>query len=148
MEGRSLDQHSMETGRGHPIHPLCFGGDLGRNCVAMNRETSMAMQRGRGVPASAGAAFVLAAVALAGCLNTQSTSLEEQPAPLSSPADACRAAAAAEGFTVIEVTNLREVNEDYWEARLVIQDPELRNLLGCRHSVTGGFTEVVRLDRD
>lgn len=87
-------------------------------------------------------------LAATGCLNTQSTAFEEQPAPLSSPADACRAAAAAEGFTVIEVTNLREVNDDYWEARFVIQDPELRNLLGCRHSATGGFTEVVRLDGD
>lgn len=88
----------------------------------------------------------MAAMLVAGCLNTKSTWLEEQPAPLTSPADACRAAAAAEGYTLIEVTNLREVSEDYWEADLVVEDPELRNLLGCRHSITGGFTEVVRLD--
>lgn len=87
-----------------------------------------------------------ALLAVSGCLNTQSTPFEEQPAPLTSPADACRAAAAAEGFTVIEVTDLREVSEGYWEANFVIQDPELRNLLGCRHSISGGFTEVVRLD--
>ena len=92
------------------------------------------------------AAVLLACVAIAGCLNTQSAAFAEQPAPLTSPADACRAAAAAEGFTVIEVTDLREVSEGYWEANFVIQDPELRNLLGCRHSVSGGFTEVVRLD--
>ena len=90
---------------------------------------------------------VLAGVlVVSGCLNTQSAAFEEQPAPLSSPADACRAAAAAEGFTVIEVTDLREVSEGYWEANFVIRDPELRNLLGCRHSISGGFTEVVRLD--
>lgn len=93
--------------------------------------------------------FATVAVALlvaTGCLNTQSTAFQEQPAPLTSPADACRAAAAAEGYTLIEVTNLREVSEDYWEADLVVEDPELRNLLGCRHSISGGFTEVVRLD--
>ena len=98
-------------------------------------------------PGVLAAAISAVAIALAtGCLNTQSAALEEQPAPLSSPADACRAAAAAEGFTVIEVTDLREVSEGYWEANFVIQDPELRNLLGCRHSISGGFTEVVRLD--
>lgn len=85
-------------------------------------------------------------LAATGCLNTQSRALQQQPPPLTSPADACRAAAAAEGFTVIEVTDLREVSEGYWEANFVIQDPELRNLLGCRHSISGGFTEVVRLD--
>lgn len=85
-------------------------------------------------------------LAAAGCLNTQSTALQEQPAPLSSPADACRAAAAAEGFTLIELRDLREVSDGYWEARLVVRDPELRNLLGCRHSADDGFTEVVRLD--
>lgn len=92
------------------------------------------------------AAVALALLAVSGCLNTQSTALEEQPAPLTSPADACRAAAAAEGYTLIEVKKLREAGEGYWEADLVVQDPELRNLLGCRHSISGGFTEVVRLD--
>lgn len=94
----------------------------------------------------AGLCGLVTAALVAGCLNTKSTAFEEQPAPLSSPADACRAAAAAEGFTVIEVTHLREASEGYWEANFVIQDPELRNLLGCRHSISGGFTEVVRLD--
>lgn len=84
-------------------------------------------------------------LAVAGCLNTQSAVLQEQPAPLASPADACRAAAAAEGFTVIELRDLREVSDGYWEARFVVEDPELRNLLGCRHSLREGFTEVVRL---
>jgi len=98
------------------------------------------------VPVAVAVAAAAALLALSGCLNTQSTALQEQPAPLSSPADACRAAAAAEGFTIIEVKNLREVSEGYWEADLVVQDPELRNLLGCRHSLSGGFTEVVRLD--
>lgn len=98
--------------------------------------------RWRTLPALA----LVACLATAGCLNTQSVAFEEQPPALTSPADACRAAAAAEGFTVIEVTDLREVSDGYWEARFVIQDPELRNLLGCRHSVSGGFTEVVRLD--
>lgn len=92
------------------------------------------------------ALFTGSLFAAAGCLNTQSTALQEQPAPLSSPADACRAAAAAEGFTVIELRDLREVSDGYWEARFVVRDPELRNLLGCRHSASDGFTEVVRLD--
>lgn len=98
------------------------------------------------VPRALVAVLTGSLLAVAGCLNTQSTAFEEQPAPLSSPADACRAAAAADGYTLIEVKNLREVSEGYWEADLVVQDPELRNLLGCRHSVSGGFTEVVRLD--
>jgi len=78
------------------------------------------------VPVAVAVAAAAALLALSGCLNTQSTALQEQPAPLSSPADACRAAAAAEGFTIIEVKNLREVSEGYWEADLVVQDPELR----------------------
>lgn len=89
---------------------------------------------------------LVGALLASGCLNTQSVAFEEQPAALTSPADACRAAAAAGGYTLIEVKDLREVSEGYWEANLVVQDPELRNLLGCRHSISGGFTEVVRLD--
>lgn len=110
-----------------------------RTKPVLTRRTLGATLRG----AMAAAALIPLAAA---CLNTQSTAFEEQPAPLTSPADACRAAAAAEGFTVIEVTDLREVSDGYWEANFVIQDPELRNLLGCRHSISGGFTEVVRLD--
>lgn len=83
---------------------------------------------------------------VAGCLSTRSVAFEEQPAALGSPAAACRQAAEAEGWTVIDVTDVREVSEGYWEARFVVDDPELRNLLGCRHSVARGFTEVVRLD--
>jgi len=105
----------------------------------------MFMQKSRALRAVVASAGILGA-GMTGCLNTRSVAFEEQPPTLTSPADACRAAAAAEGFTVIEVTDLREVSDGYWEARFVIQDPELRNLLGCRHSVSGGFTEVVRLD--
>ncbi|HSM09160.1 MAG TPA: hypothetical protein VLA33_09115 [Gemmatimonadota bacterium] len=115
----------------------------------MSKQTSGRHGARIGVRASSAGATLcgmMAAIVAAGCLNTQSTAFQEQPAPLTSPADACRAAAAAEGFTVIEVTDLREVSEGYWEANFVIQDPELRNLLGCRHSISGGFTEVVRLD--
>lgn len=89
----------------------------------------------------------IAAAALAtGCLNTQSVAFEEQPPELASPEAACRSAAEAEGYAVIDVTELREVSAGYWEARYVVEDPELRNLLGCRHNPRQGFTEVVRLD--
>lgn len=94
---------------------------------------------------AASALLVLAGLSSA-CLNTQSAAFEEQPAPLSSPAAACRATAEADGWEVIEVTDVREVSEGYWEARFVVEDPELRNLLGCRHSLRESFTEVVRLD--
>ena len=89
--------------------------------------------------------FTVALVATA-CLNTRSAAFEEQPAALTSPAAACRAAAEAQGRTVIEVTDVREVTPGYWEARFVVEDPELRNALGCRHNPGDGFTEVVRLD--
>jgi len=89
---------------------------------------------------------LLVALVAAGCLNTQSAAFEQQPAALTSPAAACRAAAEAEGRTVIEVTDVREVTPGYWEARFVVEDPELRNALGCRHNPGDGFTEVVRLD--
>lgn len=89
---------------------------------------------------------LLAVLVAAGCLNTQSVAFEEQPPALTSPAAACRAAAEAEGRTVIEVTDVREVTPGYWEARFVVEDPELRNALGCRHNPGDGFTEVVRLD--
>jgi hypothetical protein len=83
---------------------------------------------------------------LAGCLNTKSVAFEQQPAQLSSPAAACRSAAEVEGYDVIEVTDMREVTPGYWEARFVVDDPELRNALGCRHNPREGFTEVVRID--
>lgn len=92
------------------------------------------------------AALVGAGLLVSGCLNTQSVAFEEQPAELASPEAACRSAAEAEGYTVIDVTDLREVSEGYWEARFVVEDSELRNLLGCRHNTRQGFTEVVRLD--
>lgn len=101
----------------------------------------------RGVPRAAPVGAALAAAALVGgCLNTQSVAFEEQPAELASPEAACRSAAEADDYTVIDITDLREVSEGYWEARFVVQDPELRNLLGCRHNTREGFTEVVRLD--
>lgn len=92
------------------------------------------------------AALVGGGLLLSGCLNTQSVAFEERPAELASPEAACRSAAEAEGHAVIDVTDLREVSEGYWEARFVVEDPELRNLLGCRHNTRQGFTEVVRLD--
>jgi hypothetical protein len=92
------------------------------------------------------ALWPLVVLVAAGCLNTKSVAFEEQPAALRSPAAACRAAAEAEGRTVIEVTDVREVTPGYWEARFVVEDPELRNSLGCRHNPGDGFTEVVRLD--
>lgn len=92
------------------------------------------------------AIVVLTLLALAGCLNTQSVAFEEQPAALESPAAACRAAAEADGWTVIDVTNVVRVSEGYWEARFVVDDPDDRNALGCRHSPARGFTEVIRLD--
>lgn len=93
------------------------------------------------------AALAIAAVASAACLNTQSVAFEEQPPALTSPAEACRAAAEAEGWEVVEVTDVEQVDAGYWEARFVVDDPEMRNLLGCRHSPARGFTEVVPLDR-
>lgn len=92
------------------------------------------------------AAAVAAGLLASGCLNTQSVAFEEQPAELASPEAACRSAAEADGHTVIDITDLREVSGGYWEARFVLEDPELRNLLGCRHNTRQGFTEVVRLD--
>lgn len=89
---------------------------------------------------------LLTPIVAGACLNTQSVALEEQPPALSSPAAACREAATAEGYAVIDVTDVREVSEGYWEARFVVDDPELRNALGCRHSLDQGFTEIVRLD--
>jgi hypothetical protein len=89
---------------------------------------------------------VLVPMVLAGCLNTKSVAFEQQPPELSSPAAACRSAAEAEGYEVIEVTDVREVSPGYWEARFVVNDDELRNALGCRHNPREGFTEVVRLD--
>lgn len=90
--------------------------------------------------------WVVLLSSLAGCLNTKSVAFEEQPPALSSPADACREAAVAEGWTVVDVRDVREVSAGYWEARFVVDDPELRSSLGCRHSVDGQFTEIVRLD--
>ena len=89
---------------------------------------------------------VLAPTILAACLNTKSVAFEQQPPELSSPAVACRSAAEAEGYEVVEVTDVREVSPGYWEARFVVNDDELRNALGCRHNPRQGFTEVVRLD--
>ena len=91
-------------------------------------------------------AALLAAAVAAGCLNTQSVAFEEQPPALASPEEACREAARADGYEVLDVTDVREVSGGYWEARLVVGDPDLRNLLGCRHSLNSGFTEVIRLD--
>lgn len=83
---------------------------------------------------------------VSGCLNTKSVAFEEQPAAATSPAAACREAAVFDGWTVIEVTDVREVDEGYWEARFVVEDSEMRNILGCRHSIVGGFTEVYALE--
>lgn len=88
----------------------------------------------------------LLAGSLAACLNTRSVAFEEQPAAATSPAAACREAAVSDGWTVIDVTDVREIDDGYWEARFVVDDPEMRNLLGCRHSISGGFTEVYELD--
>ena len=102
------------------------------------------------IPVSPGRSLRIAALALlaapAACLNTQSVAFEEQPPALTSPAEACRAAAEADGWDVVEVTDVEQVSAGYWEARFVVDDPEMRNLLGCRHSPSRGFTEVVRLD--
>ena len=98
------------------------------------------------MPTSAERIALISLVALTGCLNTQSVAFEDQPPALTSPAEACRAAAEADGWGVVEVTDVEQVSAGYWEARFVVDDPEMRNLLGCRHSPARGFTEVVQLD--
>ncbi len=81
-----------------------------------------------------------------GCLNTQSVAFQEQAEGATSPKAACREAARAEGWTVLDVHALDEVSEGYWEARIVVDDPELRDLVFCRHNTVEGWTEVVVLD--
>lgn len=99
------------------------------------------------LPGAARAALVAGFIATSsGCLNTKSTAFEEQPAAAISPAAACREAALADGWSVIEVRDVREVESGYWEARFVVDDPQMRSLLGCRHSISGGFTEVYALE--
>lgn len=92
------------------------------------------------------AACVAGFALLAGCLNTRSVALQPQPAALTSPVAACREAAEAAGWKVVDVTDVVQVSDGYWEARFVVDDAEMRNLLGCRHSVAGGFTEVYVLE--
>ncbi len=89
---------------------------------------------------------VVSCLVAAGCLNTQSVALQEQAEAATSPTAACREAARAEGWTVLDVHGLRQVTEGYWEARIKVDDPELRDLVICRHNAVEGWTEVVVLD--
>ncbi len=82
----------------------------------------------------------------AGCLNTQSVAFQEVPAATNSPAIACRDAAEADGWTVLDVHGLEEVTDGYWEARVEVQDPEMQELVRCRHNTAEAWTEIVRLD--
>ena len=92
------------------------------------------------------AAAVLATLACAGCLNTQSVAFQETPGASGSPEIACREAAHADGWTVLDIHGLRQVTEGYWEARVEVDDPDLRELVRCRHHAVEGWTEIVRLD--
>ncbi|TFG65586.1 MAG: hypothetical protein E4H28_03890 [Gemmatimonadales bacterium] len=83
---------------------------------------------------------------VAGCLNTQSVAFQEQPEAATSPRTACREAAQADGWTVLDVDGLDEVSEGYWEARVKVDDPELQDLVLCRHNTVEGWTEILVLD--
>jgi hypothetical protein len=82
-----------------------------------------------------------------GCLNTRSVAFQEQAEAATSPKAACREAARAGGWTVLDVHSLQQVTEGYWEARIKVDDPELRDLVVCRHNTVEGWTEVVVLDQ-
>jgi len=92
------------------------------------------------------ATLVLPIVFSAGCLNTQSVAFQEVPAATVSPAVACREAAEADGWRVLDVHGLQEVGDGYWEARVEVSDREMQDLIRCRHNTAEGWTEVVRLD--
>lgn len=88
----------------------------------------------------------MAVLLVSGCLNTQSVAFQERAESATSPQAACRIAARAEGWTVLEVYALDEVTEDYWEARVRVEDPELQDLVLCRHNTVEGWTEILVLD--
>jgi len=81
-----------------------------------------------------------------GCIATQSAALKEQAESTTSPVAACRIAAQADGWTVLDVHGLDEISEGYWEARVEVDDPELQDLVLCRHNTVEGWTEVLVLD--
>lgn len=81
-----------------------------------------------------------------GCIATQSAALQERPESDTSPTAACRQAAQADGWTVLDVHGLDEISEGYWEARVEVDDPELQDLVFCRHNTVEGWTEVLVLD--
>jgi len=83
---------------------------------------------------------------VAGCLNTQSVAFQEQAEAATSPRTACREAAQADGWSVLDVDGLDEVTEGYWEARVKVDDPEKQDLVLCRHNIVEGWTEILILD--
>lgn len=83
---------------------------------------------------------------VAGCLNTQSVAFQERAESATSPRAACRIAAQTDGWTVLDVYSLDEVSEGYWEAHVKVEDPQLRDLVVCRHNVVAGWTEILILD--
>ena len=88
----------------------------------------------------------MAMLFVSGCLNTQSVAFQEQAEAATSPEAACREAARAEGWTVLDVHALDEVTEGYWEARVEVDDSELQDLVRCRHNAVEGWTEILVLD--
>ncbi|MFQ5530264.1 MAG: hypothetical protein ACE5FP_07925 [Gemmatimonadota bacterium] len=100
----------------------------------------------RGNARDSSAPILLVALLSAGCLNTQSVAFQEAPTADTSPAAACRQAAEADGWTVLDIHGLRQVSEGYWEARVEVDDPEMQELVRCRHHAIEGWTEVVELD--
>jgi len=47
---------------------------------------------------------------------------------------------------VLAVHGIDEVTEGYWEARVEVNDPELQDLVLCRHNTVEGWTEILVLD--
>jgi hypothetical protein len=47
---------------------------------------------------------------------------------------------------VLDVHSIDEVTEGYWEARVEVNDPELQDLVLCRHNTVEGWTEILVLD--
>ncbi len=89
---------------------------------------------------------IMSCLFVAGCLNTQSVAFQEQAESATSPRAACRIAAQADGWTVLDVYGLDEVTEGYWEAHVKVEDPELQDLVLCRHNTVEGWTEILVLD--
>jgi len=89
---------------------------------------------------------IISCFLVAGCLNTQSVAFRQPAESEASPKAACRIAAQSDGWTVLDVHSIDEVTEGYWEARVEVNDPELQDLVLCRHNTVEGWTEILVLD--